>query len=162
MVVVAASALAVWFTLVGAPSIWTLYLLRDIQSGGITAPKSAKLLLATRGSQSVPALREALIARQFSSRRIAADSLGALGPDAVDAVPDLNKAIYDVDPGVRVSAVIALGRIGPGARSAVPALSSIAGSKENRLQSAAKYALRQIGPERRPAVPASRRAPPVS
>jgi HEAT repeat protein len=157
MVVVAASALAVWFTLVGAPSLWTWYLLWDIKSGGITARESAKLLLATRGSKSVPALREALNAKQCRwSRRIAADTLGALGPEAVDAVPDLNQSLYDVDPGVRVRAVVALGRIGPGARSAVPALLSIARSKENGLQSAARNALRQIGWKRRPAVPESR------
>ena len=60
----------------------------------------------------VPRLKEKLVSNSDNERELAAIDLGKVGPDAVPAVPDLIKALKDVNRGVRGSSAWALGQIG--------------------------------------------------
>jgi hypothetical protein len=64
--------------------------------------------------------REALKSPDLNVRRAAARALGEVGPDAVDAVPDLIDALDDAD--IDLIVLWALGRIGPAAVAAAPAI----------------------------------------
>jgi HEAT repeat protein len=55
-------------------------------------------------------------------RRAAAQSLGAMGPKAQDAVPALTEALQDLDKNVRSPAAAALGKLRPEATDAVSPL----------------------------------------
>lgn len=70
----------------------------------------------------VPALRAVLADPSPSVRAGAAESLGALGPDAAGAVEDLIRLFADPEHTVREVAVRAAGLIGPDAAAAVPGL----------------------------------------
>jgi hypothetical protein len=64
--------------------------------------------------------REALKSPDLNTRREAARALGEIGPEAVDAVPELIEALDDED--MDLITVCALGQIGPAARAAAPAM----------------------------------------
>jgi hypothetical protein len=51
--------------------------------------------------------------------------LGRLGPAASDAVPTIDQALADPNPGIKLAAIQALGQIGPASRSAIPDLVAI-------------------------------------
>jgi HEAT repeat protein len=68
----------------------------------------------------VTALADALKDPDGAVRRAAASSLGAIGPEGVDAIPALAATTMDPDPSVRNATIEALGRIGSPA--AVPVL----------------------------------------
>jgi len=67
--------------------------------------------LAKIGKPSVPALLRALHCRDFFGRWNAAWALGAIGPDAKEAVPALTKSLEDEEPLVRIAAARALWQI---------------------------------------------------
>lgn len=80
---------------------------------------------ARRDPDESPTLRamvEALHHPEAQVRRMAAVSLGDLGPRSKVAVMALVDALSDPDDRVRATAAAALGRIGPAAEDAVPAL----------------------------------------
>jgi HEAT repeat protein len=52
-------------------------------------------------------------------------ALGAIGPDAAEAVPGLTEALHDGQWAVRRQAAISLGDIGPAAKSALPELDKL-------------------------------------
>ena len=100
----------------------------------------------------VTALADALKDPDGGVRRAAASSLGAIGPEAVDAIPALAATTMDPDPSVRDASIEALGRIGSPA--AVPVL--VQALKDPRTASLAVRALGSMGPTARGAIPALR------
>jgi HEAT repeat protein len=79
----------------------------------------------------------------------AAVALAAIGADAAEAVPALEKSVADsaVEDGLRYAAVYALGRIGPGAASAEPLLRQLAASKDELMATVAVWATLKIKPD---------------
>lgn len=90
-------------------------------------------------------LKLVLSSPYLSDRRAALDSLQWIGPDAVDAVPEIINALYDEEDRVISIAISALGRIGPGAVAAVPDLMQIFQEKNKWYSCDAAYALGSIG-----------------
>jgi len=101
-------------------------------------------------SRQIPALIAALKDNDPQVRTVAAKTLGALGPDAQEAVPALAELLSteDVIPAAR-----ALASIGFSAREAVPALIKLLNNKEGDVRWNAARALGDIGPEAKAAVP---------
>jgi HEAT repeat protein len=82
-------------------------------------------------------------------------ALGAMGPDAGEAVPALAAILADdPDAEARHQASLALKKIGPAARTAVPQLTRALEDEEPIVRMNAALALRGLGTEARPAVPA--------
>jgi HEAT repeat protein len=89
------------------------------------------------------------------SRLLAIHALGALGPDAGEAVPTLaDIMVKDGSRRVRIEAALALMKMCPASRAAVPALAQALTDKEPLVRMDAAIALVRLGPEARPAVPA--------
>lgn len=90
-------------------------------------------------------------------RKLAAETLGSLGPAAASAVPALSQRVgEDDDPIVRISCALAISQMGEASRAAVPALvklleSDLAGRR------AVLFALGNLGPVAADALPALRR-----
>jgi len=84
-------------------------------------------------------------------RVVCAEALGRIG---VEAVPALEKAVRQQDPGVRKAAATALGVIGPDASSAIPTLVSVFDDKDadEQLRVVCTRALGRIGVEAVPAL----------
>jgi HEAT repeat protein len=74
----------------------------------------------------------------------AARALGAMGPEAREAVPELSRALKDDDAMLRAEAAIALGHMGPAAQPAVPALKDLLTDKHLPVRDAAESALKAI------------------
>lgn len=100
----------------------------------------------------IAALADALKDPDPGVRRAAASSLGAIGPEAVDAIPSLAATTTDVDPSVRDATIESLGRIGSPA--AVPVL--MQALKDPKTASLAVRALGNMGPTARGIIPALR------
>src|SRR5499426_1075684 len=107
-------------------------------------------LTATRAV--VTALADALKDPDGAVRRAAASSLGAIGPEAVDAIPALSATTVAPDPSVRNATIEALGRIG--SPEAVPVL--VQALKDPQTGSLAVRARGNMGPTARGAIPALR------
>jgi HEAT repeat protein len=126
------------------------------------------------GSEATPLPVPLLHRGHELARAAAAMALGALGPLAAAAVPDLDRAIRS---GVRAgklrgsakstswqrsafvrSCISALGRIGPAARQAVPTLARLLEHHSYGLRAACADTLGALGPVARLAVPAMLRA----
>jgi HEAT repeat protein len=94
----------------------------------------------------------------------AAVALGAIGADAAEGVPALQKLLGDasVPDGVRYAVVYALGRIGPAAASAEPMIRELTQSKDELMATVAVWAALKIKPDDKSlfeaAVPLLRRA----
>ncbi|HWY74483.1 MAG TPA: HEAT repeat domain-containing protein [Verrucomicrobiae bacterium] len=84
-------------------------------------------------------------------RADAAQRLGALGPAARSAVPDLIKAVKGKDPAIRASAISALGKIHSEPETVIPLL--IQYLDDDNLDVAAANALAEFGSLAKPAVP---------
>ena len=68
---------------------------------------------ATYNGKTVSQWAEALKHEDGSTRRVAAEALGGIGPAAKDAVPALMEALKGEDFSTRNAAAEALGQIGP-------------------------------------------------
>jgi len=77
-------------------------------------------------------------------RQNAALALGAIGPDAKEAVPALTKLLQDPEWTVRRHAALALGEIGPAAQESMPALSKLKQDHQSLVRKAAEEAIRRI------------------
>jgi HEAT repeat protein len=94
----------------------------------------------------------------------AAVAIGAIGPEAVAAVPALRRVVGDAAkaPGLRYSAAYALGRIGPAAKEAEPDLRKLAEVEDELMATVAIWAALKVAPEDKSlferAVPLLRRA----
>lgn len=78
--------------------------------------------LSRMGAPGVPLLRRDLDSSNPEIRRQAAQILGNMGPDAVEATSQLIILLDDDNRRVRKAAAMALGKIGPPAAAAAPAL----------------------------------------
>jgi HEAT repeat protein len=95
---------------------------------------------------------------RWFERQQAADALGAQGPAAKDAAPELDEAMRDKQPEVRLSAAYALWRVNPKEpERAVPVLKELlkSGHPVYVRQQAVRH-LQQMGPDAREALPALR------
>jgi hypothetical protein len=94
-----------------------------------------------------PALSALVIALGDSDadvRAWAAQAVGDVGADAVDAVPALTDLLKNGDEGSRNSACIALGQIGPAAKAALPALREALSDKSQDVRRFAARAIQRI------------------
>ncbi len=102
---------------------------------------------APQAAQAVPALAEAQ-AREAESwvRRTMVETIGKIGPVAVESVPALIEALssQSINNEVMEAAIEALGLIGPGARQAIPHLIDLLQHPEWTVRLAASDALRLI------------------
>jgi len=108
--------------------------------------------LAGIGKPAVPGLRKKLTARGKSAVA-AALSLGLMGPDAKEALPELAQLLKVGNPSVRREAAKAIGRIGPGSESAVDAMISALEDETYGVRHMVAKALEAWGPDGAKAVP---------
>ncbi len=97
----------------------------------------------------VPALLQiwTAAADNFELRREVQFALGAIGPDAAAAVPQLIESLTAADPEVRYSACFALGSIGPAAEDALrPLAKQVTGKVDDFMPIAAAWAMVRIRP----------------
>jgi HEAT repeat protein len=102
-------------------------------------------------AQRIAGLIDALGAEPDSARRMAAASLGAIGPAAV---PALLEALQGENKKVRPMAVLALGKIGTNSEAVLPVLIKVLSDADKEVRAAAVDAVMEIGPEAGAAVPA--------
>ena len=117
--------------------------------------REAWVVVHPETSTRVTILRQAIRSPYWSDREEAVDSLAKIGPEAVEAVPDLIQVMEADDKDrVRGGARFALGEIGPGAAAAIPALISYLQNAEDRDRCGAASALGKICPGMVEPVPA--------
>jgi HEAT repeats len=105
------------------------------------------------GLEAVPALLEAIQARDPYIRSWAAFTLGMRRPEPVGAVPTLIKVMQDdIHELVVARAAYALGQIGQEARSAVPALIDALRDNRPSIRPDVTWALGKMGPDAIPAL----------
>jgi HEAT repeat protein len=86
-------------------------------------------------------------------------ALGAIGPEAAEAVPALSRILLDSPSrGARIEAALALYKMAPASREAVPALARALEDKEPLVRMNVVLALMRLRGESRPAVAALIRA----
>lgn len=142
---------------IGAPAVPVL---ADIVKGYDQNPDAAIRAAATlqligpAAGPAVPALLDALKARQERVVMTAADALGAIGPPAKSAVPELKKLLGSRLATVRGHAAGALGELGPDAVEAVPELTKAVADTDPDVRREAVEALGNIGPAAKAAAPA--------
>jgi len=87
-------------------------------------------------------------------QREALRALGALGPTAIDALPEvLLRLGAEQDSSMRHAAAEAVGGFGPAAKAAVPVLCEALKAQDPTLRGKAATALGEIGPAAAPAIP---------
>jgi len=112
-----------------------LYATRVLGRIGAASDAAAPVLISALAAADDPEFRSEL---QYA--------LGAAGPAATNAVPELGKSLASDDEQVRHSAVFVLGRIGPSAKAAVPELRKLLDSKDEFERAAGFWALVRILP----------------
>ena len=118
--------------------------IKMLEQGDISVIIPALQSLAEQGKEAVPRLRAAL--KHEQAQYWACLVLAEIGPDAVEAVPEIQEVLKAGNPDTRMEALVALGEIGPGAKSAIPAVVALAENDEfQHVRYAAVYALGKIG-----------------
>lgn len=105
--------------------------------------QAAATALAGYGTAAVPHLIVAL--GEGSTAWMAARALGRIGPEAIDAVPALARALESNSRRTREAAATALGGIGPAAASSAEALARLLYDKSEDVRETATRALVRIG-----------------
>jgi HEAT repeat protein len=96
-----------------------------------------------------------LKASDGESRSRAIHAVGAIGPDAAEAVPALAVILREDPEGMRrAQAALALTKMRPASRGAVPALAEALSDKDAWVRMNAVIALAGLGTDSRPAIPA--------
>ena len=114
--------------------------------------EQASLALSKIGVAAVPALRTALAHTLPTVRQQASQSLGAIGPPARVAAPDLIALFNDPHRVVRAAAAEALGNLGDTSEPAIMGLRSLLSDKHLVVRVSAAKSLAQFGPAARSAV----------
>src|SRR5450755_1729050 len=110
---------------------------------------------AVLAGEDVPALINTLQTKGSKRRVDAAAALGAIGPNAKDAVPALLNALKtDSYFEVRCSAAVSLGQIGARPKVVVPALVEVLKNATGGPDVSAAIGLGLLGPKAKDAVPA--------
>jgi HEAT repeat protein len=78
--------------------------------------------LSNLGDGAIPTLKKALSDKSLERRRLAAYSLGSMGPKAAPAALELAKVLQNDDSALRTLAARALGKIGADAKATIPEL----------------------------------------
>lgn len=118
--------------------------IKILQQGEMSVILPALHSLAEQGKEAVPRLRSVL--KHEEAQYWACLVLAEIGPDAVEAVPEIQEVLKSKSPDVRLEGLVALGEIGPGAKDAVPAVIALSESDEfKHVRYAAVYALGKIG-----------------
>ncbi len=139
--------------------------MRDGLSAAVRGDKSARVREASatalgrmqgRALGAVGALAIALKDASPGTRAAAADALRRLGPDAREALPEIQQVLQDkaADRPTRVQCALAVGRIGaPQALAALPALKEVLADAKApvEVRKAAAEALGQLGKDAAPA-----------
>lgn len=107
-------------------------------------------VLAAIGAAAKPAVKQLVAALAEPDPGVvgeAAVAIGAVGPDAAEAVPALRKLLGDATPAdVRYPVTYALGRIGAAAKAAVPRLLELSKSDDEIMATVATWAALKIEP----------------
>jgi HEAT repeat protein len=153
MLAIGLCALIIWLIPIGYHWAWTWTVVRDVKRGQST--RYSAIGFANAGPRAFQALREALKSDQAKTRMAAVQSLGVIGEDAKDAVPDLvDIALHDQDVLVRIYAAASLGRIGPGASEAVePLLKLLQTELDPQIVATVIQTFHELGPTAKPALP---------
>jgi HEAT repeat protein len=77
-------------------------------------------------------------------RQGAVDALGAIGPLARDAVPDLVRLLSESDRSIRLSAIMALGQIGPASAPGTPAILASLKDPDDQIRTQSVISLGEI------------------
>ena len=143
----------IWLIPIGYRSAWTWTVIRDVNRGQST--RYSAIGLRSAGPHAFQALRDALQSDQANTRRAAAQSLGVIGQDAKDAVPDLVRvAQHDPDHLVRIYAASSIGQIGPGATDAVePLISLLRTEQDPQMIATIVQTFHALGPTAKAALP---------
>ncbi|QDU40986.1 HEAT repeat protein [Maioricimonas rarisocia] len=105
---------------------------RNALAGPADARAEAEAALQNGGNEAVPVLTELAAGKAGDDwkgsevRILALDMLGAIGPDASEAIPVVTAALEDEDGHLRSVAAVNLPKIGAEAEQAVPALTKLA------------------------------------
>src|SRR5262249_37321244 len=105
----------------------------------------------SRQDKQVKELIQQLGAPEARTRRLAAEALGKMGPDAAAAIPELAAVLRDKQRPVVEAAMEALARIGP---KSVPALADALKDNDEAVRLAALETIRYLGSAGKGAVPA--------
>lgn len=105
----------------------------------------------------LPLLLDAIKVRDQAEAVLAAERLGRIGPEAKDAVPELEAKLKLNNPEWRCTAALALARIVPGHKSAIQSLIDDVEDGGELLQLRAAKSLGDIGPDARAALTSLRK-----
>lgn len=142
---------------IGAPAVEELTrVLKQASTSPVLAIRAASALTAMgeQAAPAVPALREALGAKNDKLQEQVAHALGAIGAAAAPAVPDLTQLLSSKIGSVRASAADALGQLGEAGAPAVPELTKALSDTDTMVRREAAQALGMVGPKAQSAIPA--------
>jgi HEAT repeat protein len=141
------------------------------KAGEVAVPEFVPDELAERAGFDLERLRQARLQERITryahqlkannpdDRRLAAETLGRIGPAAEPAVATLVEALGDPDTAVREAAAVALGRIGPAAAPALQAL--VKALADPVVRRVAAWSLAGLGPAAVPVLTAALADPDV-
>lgn len=111
-------------------------------------------ILGPAGSPAIPELvRLAENEKCFSCRLYSIGSLGWVGPDATNAIPQLVKWLADTNATIRWNTALTLSRIHENPGLVVPALTALLHDPDRQVKLDAINALAAFGPAAAPAIP---------
>lgn len=118
--------------------------IKILEAGDMSVIVPALQSLVEQGKDAVPRLRKAL--QQEQLQYWACLVLAEIGPDAAEAVPEIQEVLKSENPSARLEALVALGEFGDASKPAIPAIVSVATHDEfKHVRYAAIYALGKIG-----------------
>jgi HEAT repeat protein len=114
--------------------------LEKVQAGQSEEPRETEM------AENVHALVQTLANGTPEEQIRAADSLGALGPEAKAAVPSLAMKLRSHDKGILAASITSLGKIGQPAAFTVPGLQAAAEDSDAVVRSVAREAVAKLKP----------------
>ena len=116
-------------------------LIDDFTSASFSVRTRAIELLAAKGTDAVPRLVKALQSEDSQTRKLAALTLGRIGPSANSALPDLYDALKDSDAAVLQESLASLKSIGVNSEVGVAAIARLLNSENSDTRRLAVSAL---------------------